>query len=275
MSNQTELTDLLVYGVDFKNRRLYFGDLTADSESSTDFTVTSIEYMIRAMHKMATDAPNKPIEIHMHSYGGDAYPMLRLHDEILSCSAQIKFFGGGAIMSAATWIMAVCDERNLHVNTVVMLHDGSDYIDGNHTDVQIDAAHGKVLQERLEKILADNSYMPLEFWSDILQRDVYITADEAVSLGLADHIIQPKKRGNLRRSRIAKMSSNKNMGVIKNLVKDLYKRTNRKDVKKIDINQPVKELCDPKVIIDDSATIPVEQPKESLIVDIEKIDKKD
>jgi hypothetical protein len=65
------------------------------------------------------------------------------------------------------------------------------------------------------------------------------------------------------------------MGVIKNLVKDLYKRTNRKDVKKIDINQPVKELCDPKVIIDDSATIPVEQPKESLIVDIEKIDKKD
>ena len=33
---------------------------------------------------MATEAPNKPIELHMSSYGGDTYAMLKLHDEILN-----------------------------------------------------------------------------------------------------------------------------------------------------------------------------------------------
>lgn len=249
----TELTDNLAYGVDLKNRRLYFGVHldSADSNESTDFTISSVEYMVRALHRMATDAPGKPIEIHMCSYGGDPYAMLRLYDEIHACSCQVKFFGGGAIMSAATWIMAGADERYLHPNATVMVHDGSDGWDGKHTDGQIMAAEMRRLQDLLYQIYTDNSRMPKEFWEDVCQRDLYLTAAEAVSLGLADKVLEPKKRGNLRKVRAASLKKEPDSKEMKSLIGNIYHRINKVKVPKIELNQFKKEESDPNLKVED------------------------
>lgn len=254
MAAITELTDNLAYGVDLKNRRIYFGvNLdNADASDSTDFNLSSVEYAIRAMHRMAADAPGKPIELHMNSYGGDPYAMLRLYDEIHACPCQIKFFGGGAIMSAATWIMAGSDERYLHPNATVMVHDGSDGWEGKHTDGQIWAAEMKRLQDKLSEIYAENSRMPKEFWEDVLQRDLYLTAHEAVSLGLADKILEPKKRGNLRKVRQAALKKEPDIKEMKKLVGDIYSRINKVKVPKIEFNEIKKEPTDPHVVVDET-----------------------
>lgn len=250
----TELTDNLAYGVDLKNRRIYFGvNLdTGDVNESTDFTVSAVEYAVRALHRMASDAPNKPIEIHMCSYGGDPYAMLRLYDEIHACPSQVKFFGSGAIMSSATWIMAGCDERYLHPNTTVMVHDGSDGFDGKHTDHQIQAAEMKRLQDKLYEIYAENSRMPVEFWADVCQRDLYMSASEAVSLGLADKIIEPKKRGNLRKARYAALKKEPEAKEMNKLLKDIYARINKIKVPKIELNEVKKEASDPHLVVDNT-----------------------
>lgn len=250
----TELTDNLAYGVDLKNRRIYFGvNLdTADVNESTDFTVSAVEYAVRALHRMASDAPNKPIEIHMCSYGGDPYAMLRLYDEIHACPSQVKFYGSGAIMSSATWIMAGCDERYLHPNTTVMVHDGSEGFDGKHTDHQIQAAEMKRLQDKLYEIYAENSRMPVEFWADVCQRDLYMSASEAVSLGLADKIIEPKKRGNLRKARYAALKKEPETKEMNKLLKDLYSRINKVKVPKLEMNEIKKEASDPHLVVDNT-----------------------
>jgi hypothetical protein len=65
--------------------------------------------------------------------------------------------------------------------------------------------------------------MPIEFWEEMVKRDLWISAEEAVILGLADRIILPKKRGNLRKVRIASMKQErdkKNMGRLIRLLKD-------------------------------------------------------
>ena len=253
MAVNTDIIDHLVYGVDLKNRRIYFGvGLDAGEESPGDFTQASVELAVRALHKMASDAPGKPIEIHMNSYGGDAYAMLRFHDEILACPCQIKFYGGGAIMSAATWLMAVCDERYLHPNTTVMVHDGSEEYGGKHTDMQITAAEMKRLQDVLYDIYEKNSRMPKEFWQDVCQRDVYLTASEAVSVGLADKIIEPKKRGNLRKMRQATLKKNVDNAEMKKLLVDIYARINKVKVPKITLNEIAKEPVDPKITIQEA-----------------------
>jgi ATP-dependent Clp endopeptidase proteolytic subunit ClpP len=267
MAAITELTDNLAYGVDLKNRRIYFGvNLdTAEVGESTDFTISSVEYAIRALHRMASDAPGKPIEIHMCSYGGDPYAMSRLYDEIHACPCQVKFFGGGAIMSAATWIMAGCDERYLHVNTTVMVHDGSDGFEGKHTDHQIQAAEMKRLQDKLYDIYAENSRMPKEFWQDVCQRDLYLTASEAVSLGLADKIIEPKKRGNLRKVRQAALKRELDNKDMKKILHDVYARINKVKVPKIELNEYKKEATDPHIIVDESipVVVPVVEEKKT------------
>lgn len=257
MAAITELTDNLAYGVDLKNRRIYFGvNLdTSNSEESTDFTLSSVEYAVRALHRMASDAPGKPIELHMSSYGGDTYAMLKLHDEILACPCQIKFFGSGPVMSSASFIMAICDERNLHPNAVVMVHELSDEQGhSKHTDGKINAAENVRLMDQLCGIYETNSRMPKEFWLDICQRDVYLTASEAVSLGLADKIVEPKKRGNLRKARQAAMKKEVDAKEMKDLVKNLYDRTNRTRIPKIELNEYKKEAADSHLTVDESKT---------------------
>lgn len=255
---KTELTDNLAYGVDLKNRRIYFGvNLdTEDAGEATDFSISSVEYAVRALHRMATDAPGKPIEIHMCSAGGDPYAMLRLYDEIQACPCQIKFFGSGIVMSAATWIMAGSDERHLHPNTTVMVHDGADGFEGKHTDAQIEAAEMRRLQDLLYDIYATNTRMPKEFWQDVCQRDLYLTAQEAVALGLADKVIEPKKRGNLRKTRQAALK--KKPDDMKKLINELYNRINRVKVPKIELNEIKKEPVDPAVVVSEAVSVPTE-----------------
>lgn len=206
---RTALEDYLVYGVDEKHRRVFFGEslITGDSGDVGGFSQCSIQYAIRAMQRMADDYPKVPIEIHMDSYGGDPYAMLGLYDFIQSSDCQIKFFGRGAIMSAATWIMAGCDERYLYPNTTVMIHDGWNEPGLNTvTEQEIYQDEEHRLRDKLHEIYESNSRMPKEFWAEVCKRDLYLTAEEAVLLGLADKIIQPKKRGNLRKTRDSHLS---------------------------------------------------------------------
>ena len=213
--------------------------------------MSSVEIAVRALHKMAEEIPNKPIDIHMSSTGGDARAMLRLHDEILACSCQIRFFGGGPIMSSATWIMVACDERYLHKNAQVMLHDGFEFVgDGpKHTDLLVDAKSAKSFQNRLYEIYAKNSRMPIEFWQDVCQRDLYISADEAVLLGLADKVIEPKKRGNLRKMRDTALNKKLKAQDIRKLINEIYGRINRVKVPKIELNEHSPEPSDPNIIV--------------------------
>jgi ATP-dependent protease ClpP protease subunit len=244
----TELAELLEKGVDLKNRRIYFG--SPDEEG--DVSWTTVEYAIRAIHKMSLDQPKVPIELHMSSLGGDVYEMLRLYDVIQSSPCQIKFFGGGNIASAAAFIMMCCDERYLYPNTIVTIHAGSnDYGDKTFTDIQIDHAFYVRLVDRLTDIYVQNSRMPRDFWMEILQRDTHLEPQEVIALGLADAIVEPKKRGNLRKIRATKLKEAPDTKELTKLVKDLYKRIHKgRQLLKIDVHVP-QEQFDKNIVVEE------------------------
>ena len=245
---ESKITEVLNLGVDYKNRRIYFGENSEDNDGGFDWA--SVEHTIRAIHKMSGDAPKKPIELHMNSCGGDSLSAIRLYDVIQSCPTKIIFVGGGLIASSATWIMCGCDERLLHKHTKVMLHDGFDSIEGKHTDALIDAKFSEQWQQRLYELYAENSRMPYTFWANICQRDVYLSAEETVALGLADKVIEPKKRGNLRRSRTAILHQDTDPKVITTLVKDIYKRIRlKRNFNKLEISIKPEEI-DNNLVVD-------------------------
>lgn len=248
---KTQFEEIISHGVDFKNRRIYFGlDSCYEDESGGEFKWESVEIVVRALHKMASDYKHAPIELHMSSYGGDTDEMLRMYDAIQTCPCQVKFFGSGKIMSAATWIMAGCDERYVSPNTQIMLHkwrgEMSSYTE---TDMKIEMNHyGKWLTNTLNKIFADNSRMPIEFWEEITKRDLYLNPEEALALGLIDDIIPFKKRGNLRRKRISQLNKSVDKNEMKKLVASLYKRVDYNKPMRIEIKTP-KEEFDKDIII--------------------------
>ena len=252
---------ILDYDVDFKNRRIYFGALIeAYDEHGSDFTWRSVERAIRHIHILEAEAPAKPIELHMSSPGGDPYALLRLYDVIQSCSCQIKFIGGGEICSAATWIMAGCDERSLYPHTRVLIHDsswGESVAPEKLTDHYINADNERYLQNRLNQIYADNSIMPIDFWTEMVKRDLWISAEEAIMLDLADKIIQPRKRGSLRKTRLNSMKQErdkKDMGKLLRMLKD---RIYMDKLSKLELHIP-QEQFDKALVVDNT---PVEEVK--------------
>jgi ATP-dependent Clp protease protease subunit len=250
---KTELENYLTYGVDEQARRIFFGaslSASADEEGVGAVTQCSIEYAIRAIYRLAASNPKTPIEIHMNSYGGDPYAMLALYDTIQSVTCQIKFYGKGAIMSAATWIMAGCDERYLYPNATVMVHEGWEENFGTLTGLKIDAEESQRLQSKLEEIYAENSRMPKNFWTEVCKRDLYLTAEEAVYLGLADRIVAPSKRGSLRKVRQGHLGQEIDAKKLSKFVQKLMKRihvTSKIDLK---LNAPKVEPVDERLTIE-------------------------
>jgi hypothetical protein len=147
-------------------------------------------------------------------------------------------------MSAATWIMAGCDERYLTPNTQVMLHKWRGGVGAEtETDVKIEMDHyGGWLTDKLNDIFADNSKMPAEFWEGVTKRDLFLTPEECIMLGLADFIVPFKKRGNLRRKRIAQMNKAVDKSEMRKLVNDINKRIHRGKNLRIELNIPDEEF---------------------------------
>jgi ATP-dependent Clp protease protease subunit len=251
---------LYMHGIDEKNRRIYFGDGGASSDDHGDVSVASVNKAVIAIQKMATDNPKKPIEIHMTSPGGDPYALLYLMDVILSTPCQIKFYGGGQISSSATWVMAVCDQRFLYKHTRLCIHNGSDTFEGSVTDLKIKMREVLGHQTSLEKIYAENSRMPEKFWADVCKRDLWITADECLTLGLCDKIVEPLKRGNLRQARQKALNTKVNKNKLNKLVKTLFERIELPIIaQEIVIHTPQDEI-DATLVVENQETLPQESP---------------
>jgi hypothetical protein len=176
-------------------------------------------------------------------------------DVIQACSCQIKFFGGGEIASAATWVMAVCDERYLYPNTLVVIHDSSagasEEIPSKLSDAYIKMDGERHLQDKLNQIFADNSRMPVEFWSEMVKRDMYLSADETIALGLADKVVEFKKRGNLRRMRIAALQKEPESKEFNKLLRRLKDRTYMGKNLRVELHVP-EEQFDKNIVVDNT-----------------------
>jgi len=203
LKTKEDINRTLESGLDLKERRIYFGNISDEDEAS-NFTWGTVEATIRKLHALAGNS-QKPIELHMSSSGGALLEMLRLYDAIQECKCQIKFFGSGEICSAAAYIMSGCDERYVSKNTTIMLHEiqYSGHLTASHTELEINQEESNRARQKLVTLLADNSRMGEDWWNVVLTRDIYFTPEEAVAIGIADKVIEYKKRGNLRRKRIA------------------------------------------------------------------------
>jgi len=150
--------------------------------------------------------------------------------------------------------MAGCDERLLYPNTRILIHDsgwGESIAPGKLTDHYIDVDNEKLLQNKLNSIYADNSIMPVDFWTEMVKRDLWISAEEAIMLGLADKIIQPRKRGSLRKNRIASMKVNRDKKDMSKLLRLLKDRIYMDKLSKLELHIP-EEKFDKALAVDNT-----------------------
>lgn len=254
MSRKVDYENFMNIGVDIKARTIDFGvNSHMDTDDYGGFSVQTVNYVCRALYTMERIAKNKPIELHVTSYGGDALALLKLIDTIEAIKCPIIFIGGGIVYSSAAYLMTVCDERKVYKNTSIMLHSIRDKVDTKEDSIEnikIGVAENERVQNKLNKILGENSILPENVWPELLSRDLHLTPEECITLGIVDSIIKPVKRGGYRRKRLAQMkkSAAKDKKVAK-LVQDLLTRIKSSSSVNLSINK-IDEKEDKNLFVD-------------------------
>ena len=115
---------------------------------------------------------------------------------------------------------------HLYPNTQIMLHEHYSVADGKHSNIKIDALFGDKLHEKMCKMYAENSFMDEKFYKHLIGqgRDVWMSAEEAIVLGLADQIIPQSKRGGFRKIRGEHLKSPPPEAKLKKVIESLNKR---------------------------------------------------
>ena len=158
----------------------------------TSETVSTIQAELFYLTSKMTpeESQSNPITIYINSPGGEVYCLLGLYDVIQLFIKQgyiIKTINIGIAASAAAIILLSGSKGFRHClpNSTVMLHQPSSGTIGTVTDMEIDLEESKRLKQAMNEIVkkhASEELIPL------MERDAYITPEEAVEYGIIDSI---------------------------------------------------------------------------------------
>jgi ATP-dependent Clp protease protease subunit len=158
----------------------------------TSETVSTIQAELFYLTSKMTPEESQfnPITIYINSPGGEVYCLLGLYDVIQLFIKQgyiIKTINIGIAASAAAIILLSGSKGFRHClpNSTVMLHQPSSGTVGTVTDMEIDLEESKRLKQALNEIIkkhASEELIPL------MERDAYLTPEEAIKYGIIDSI---------------------------------------------------------------------------------------
>jgi ATP-dependent Clp protease protease subunit len=139
------------------------------------------------------DPKEKVLTLYINSTGGDLYAALGLIDVIASSKHPVRIIGIGSVMSAAFLIFAAGTkgERFAAKNTSFMCHQFSSGGEAKYHDIKAEMKENESLNAKMVDILREATGLaPSVIKKKLLPAsDVYLTADEAVELGIADHLL--------------------------------------------------------------------------------------
>ena len=178
--------------LDLKKRRLtLLGDVNEDMLLKTLLSLDALE----------AKSTTLPITITLSSCGGDAYDCLGVYDRIKSSPCPITIIGIGPVMSSGTIILQAAKRRLLMENVRFMIHYGS--IELNEQSA-IDATAYVDFEKAFDRPFMEDVYLTgikrvrRDFTrtqiKKLLSKDTFMTANQAVEIGLADGIYTKKTR---------------------------------------------------------------------------------
>jgi len=147
-----------------------------------------------AMNQLEEDPEEcKPIEFYLSTYGGSADDMFALYDIMRQVQSEIHTIGVGKVMSAGVLLLAsgAKGKRKIGKYCRVMIHSAIAGSHGSLPNLVNELEALKKTQDDYIEALATETNMSKEDIKNMLERkvNVYLSAEEAVELGIADIII--------------------------------------------------------------------------------------
>ena len=144
---------------------------------------------------LQAEDPQKDIQFFINSPGGSVTDGLAIYDtmQMLTCDIQTICVGQAASMGAVLLAAGTKGKRFSLPNARVMIHQPSGGAQGTASDITIQAGEIKRLKAVLNGILAEHSGKDLPVIEKDVDRDFFMTAEDAVAYGIVDKIMEKKK----------------------------------------------------------------------------------
>ncbi|MDE6398122.1 MAG: ATP-dependent Clp endopeptidase proteolytic subunit ClpP [Clostridiales bacterium] len=151
--------------------------------------ITADLIIAQLLHLEGKD-PDKDISLYINSPGGSVTAGMGIYDTMnyIKCDVSTICVGMAASMGAFLLSSGAKGKRFALPNSEIMIHQPLGGAQGQASDIAIQAEHILKTKKKMNRILAENSNQPLEKIERDVDRDYYMTADEALNYGLIDKI---------------------------------------------------------------------------------------
>ena len=131
----------------------------------------------------------KPVHLYICSEGGQTTSALGLCDMIMRAGVPVFTYAVGRANSAALLIFAVGAQRFALANARFMWHSVYGEVEGKPDEIEIQSRECKCLQDNCHKLFLGKTRVMSEWLDNAMKSDCYFGADEALELGICDHIV--------------------------------------------------------------------------------------
>ena len=147
--------------------------------------------IIAQLIHLESEDPEKDIQIYINSPGSQVYSGLAIYDTMQYIKPDIQTTCIGIAMSMGAVILAggAKGKRVALPNAKILIHQVSGGFQGQATDIEIQARETINLKRRLEEILAEHTGKPTEQVAKDMERDYFLTSQEAQEYGIIDNVI--------------------------------------------------------------------------------------
>jgi ATP-dependent Clp protease protease subunit len=147
--------------------------------------------IIAQLIHLESEDPDKDISIYVNSPGGQVYSGLAIYDTMQFIRPDIQTICVGIAMSMGAVILSGGAEgkRLALPNAKILIHQVSGGFQGQATDIEIQARETIALKRRLEEILSQHTGRPQEQVAKDMERDYFMTSQEALDYGIIDNVI--------------------------------------------------------------------------------------
>ena len=171
-----------IYSRLLKERIIFLGEEV--NEHIANIIVAQLLYL-------AYEEPKKDIKLYINSPGGTVYDGLAIYDTIRFISPDVQTIGIGLQASMGSFLLSsgTKGKRFALPSSRTMIHQPSSGTQGKITDQEITLREGIFLKQRLNEILAKNTGQKLSKIEKDMDRDFWMSSEEAVTYGLIDQVI--------------------------------------------------------------------------------------
>ena len=143
---------------------------------------------------LESENPDKDISFYINSPGGSVSAGMAIFDTMQFIKPEVSTLCMGMAASIGSFLLmaGAKGKRFALPNSKIMIHQPSGGASGQATDIEIHAREIIKTREQLNKIYSDRTGQPLEKIAADMERDRYMSADEAQVYGLVDQVIHKR-----------------------------------------------------------------------------------